>query len=65
MVFITSKTLGVWSSNARLLTVVFFPLVSIGDALDRLRFVSRKKGEIIAFWRVPGKGLQTPGFSQL
>lgn len=43
MVFITSKTLGVWSSNARLLTVVFFPLVSIGDAFRSFAFCQQEK----------------------
>lgn len=38
MAFITSKTLGVWSSNAHLLTVVFVPLVSIGDAFRSFGF---------------------------
>ena len=47
MVFITWKTLGVWHSNAHLLTVVFFPLVLIGDAFRSFRFCQQERGEIL------------------
>lgn len=53
--------MGVWRSNAHLLTVVFFLLVLIGDAFRFFRFCQQARGKIVAFGGVPGKGLLTPG----
>lgn len=53
--------MGVWRTNAHLLTVVFVLLVLIGDAFRSFRFCQQARGKIVVFVGVPGKGLLTPG----